>query len=341
MMRAARFHGMAEPVRVEDVEKPVTGDDEVIVAIRACGVCGSDIHFLEGMPVPGGIPITMGHEPSGVIESVGTGVSGWNPGDRVAITLGDGCGECHACRTSHPSACPSLTAPGLHIDGAFADFCRVPASSLVRVPDQVSFAAAAVATDCVATPYHALKCRGEIRAGETVAVIGAGGLGMQAIGLAKVLGAGMVIAADPSPAARERALAGGADEVVESAGQIRQVVPGGAGLILECVGLPETTSAGILGLAPGGRIVLVGVGMAPPPIPLPQAIFSLAEFSVLGAFASHKEDLEEVLALDAAGTIDIDASISHRFPLEKAPDALEMLMTKTGDPQRIVVEVGG
>ncbi|RIK05429.1 MAG: zinc-binding dehydrogenase [Acidobacteria bacterium] len=339
-MRAARFHGVGSPVRVEDVPRPEVGADEVLVEVKACGVCGSDIHFLEGMPVPGGLPLTLGHEPSGVVAELGSEVTQWSVGDRVALTLGDGCGECNACRSDHPSACPSLTAPGLHIDGAFADFCLVPATTLVKVPDNVSFAAAAVATDCVATPYHALRCRAQIQEGESVAVIGAGGLGTQAIALAKVLGAGTVVAADPSEVARERALGAGADAAVEGAGQIRQVLPDGAGLVLECVGLPETVSAGVLSLALGGRIVLVGVCMQPPPIPLPQAIFSLAEMTVYGAFASHKRDLEEVLALQSEGKIDIDGSISHRFPLEEAPAALEMLMSKEGDPQRIVVEIG-
>lgn len=337
-MRAARFHGAGNPVKVEEVPKPQPGEGEVLVEVKACGVCGSDIHFLEGMPVPGGLPITLGHEPSGVVAEVGQGVSDWSVGDRVALTLGDGCGKCHACLSDHPSACPSLTAPGLHIDGAFADYCLVPSTTLVRVPENVSFAAAAVATDCVATPYHALKCRAQLREGESVAVIGAGGLGTQAVALAKVLGAGTVVVADPSEAARARAIQVGADEAVENAGLIRQVLPEGAGLVLECVGLPETASAGVLAMAPGGRIVLVGVGMAPPQIPLPQAIFSLAELTVYGAFASHKRDLEEVLALQSAGKIDIDASISHRFPLDQTAEALEMLTSKEGDPQRIVVE---
>lgn len=339
-MRAARFHGAGDPVRIEDVPVPEVGEGQVLVEVKACGVCGSDIHFLEGMPVPGGLPITLGHEPSGIVAEVGKGVTEWSMGDRVALTLGDGCGTCHACRSDHPSACPSLTAPGLHIDGAFADYCLVPSTTLVRVPDSVSFAAAAVATDCVATPYHAIKCRAQMREGESVAIIGAGGLGTQAVVLAKVLGAGTVVVADPSEAARNRALAAGADEAVGDAGQIRQVLPEGAGLVLECVGLPETISAGILSIAPGGGIVLVGVGMTPPPIPLPQAIFSLAEMTVYGAFASHKSDLEAVLSLQAEGKIDIDGSISHRFPLEETSGALEMLMSKEGDPQRIVVEIG-
>ncbi len=229
-MRAVRWHGLPAGLRIDDVPVPEPGPSDVVVRVAACGICGSDVHFLEGMPVPGGTPLTLGHEPAGIIESVGAGVTGWSVGDRVAITLGAGCGECRTCRMGHPNACLALIAPGLHIDGAFAEAIRVPASTLVRVPDGVSLAAAAVATDCVASPYHALKCRAKVRPGEQVVVVGVGGLGSQAVRLAKVLGAERVVAVDRSETALARAAASGADatvlvrEGVDPVGEIRASV---------------------------------------------------------------------------------------------------------------------
>lgn len=345
MMKAARFHGMGQPVAIEEVAYPEAGPEDVILRVSACGVCGSDIHFLEGMPVPGGLPFTLGHEPAGVIESFGSAVRGWEAGERVAVTLGMGCGECRACQAGHPNACPSMKAPGLHYDGAFAEAIRVAADCLVRVPDNVPMTSAALATDCVATPYHALKCRARMREGERVAVIGAGGIGNQGVVFARHFGAEEIVAVDRSEIALERAIKAGAtatvkiEDGVDPTMAIRDAISGGADVALECVGIPETVSIAVRSLVGGGRAVAIGVGMLPPPIPIPQAFFCLAELSLLGSFASHKEDLAEVLELQASGAIDIETSISHRMPLDEAPEALEMLMSKRGDPQRIVVEV--
>lgn len=344
-MRAARFHGLAAGLRVEDVPYPTAGPDDVVVRVAACGVCGSDVHFFEDVPVPAPLPIVLGHEPAGVIESVGANVRAWKAGDRVAIHLGTGCGECATCRSGHGIACRTLRAPGLHFDGAFAEAIRVPTSCLVRVPDAVSLAAAAVATDCVASPYHALKCRAAVRPGETVVVIGVGGLGAMGVASATLLGAARVLAVDLSPTALERATKLGADVAIhvkpgeDVAAQIVLATGGGADVTLECVGVPETVSLGVRTLRPGGRLAIVGVGMQPPKIDLPQALFCIGEISVLGSFGSHREDLEEVLAYEASGRLDIAASISHRLPLERTAEAIEILRTKRGDPQRVVIEV--
>ncbi len=346
-MRAVRFHGAPAGLRVEEVPVGRPGADEVLVSVAACGLCGSDVHFLDGMPVPGPLPMTFGHEPAGTVAALGEGVTGWSLGDPVAITLCDGCGECRTCRAGAPEACPRLRAPGLHLDGAFADYIVVPSSTLLRIPPGVSMAAAAVATDCVASPYHALKCRGRLRAGEQVVVIGVGGLGSMAIVLARHLGAERVVAVDTSPTALERAARAGADatvlvptdrEATAISGELFGATDGGAEVVLECVGRPETASLGALALMPGGRLVLVGIGMEPPPIPYPQALFALLEYSVIGSFASHKEDLAEVLALAASGAIDIDAAISHRVALEEVPEGYDRLREHRGDPQRIVME---
>lgn len=344
-MLAARFHGMDVPIRLETLPYPVAGPGDVVVRVAACGICGSDVHFLEGMPVPKGLPVTLGHEPAGVIESVGEGVAEWAPGDRVALQLGNGCGRCRTCAAGHRNNCPQLIAPGLQIDGAFAEAIQVPAGCLVRVPDAVSLSAAAVATDCVATPYHALTCRAGLRPGERVAVIGTGGVGGQAVQLARVLGAGQVVAVDLAAVALDRARRMGATDTVQVAAdedaslRIREVTDGGADLVLECVGSPDLLAAGVRALAPGGRLIAVGVGMQAPRIDLPQALFSFSELAVIGSFGSHREDLETVLRLQAEGVIDIDASISHRLPLSAVGEGLEMLRTRRGDPQRIVVEM--
>ena len=344
-MRAARLHALGQNVRLEELPYPEPGPGEVVVRLAACGICGSDVPFLEGiMPVAAPLPMTLGHEPAGVVDTVGDGVIDWLPGDRVALHLSPGCGSCRPCLSGHPMSCHDMKAVGFHFDGGFADAACVPSGSLVRVPDEVSLVAAAVATACVATPYHALTCRGLLTAGESVAVIGVGGLGSMAVKLAAVLGAGEVVAVDRSPVALERAEALGATATVlveagDPTARIRSAVGDGADLVLECVGTADTVSIGVRSLVAGGRLVCVGVGMESPRIDLPQALFDMWELSVIGTMSSHPADLEEVLRLQAEGRIDIEEVVSHRFALEKVSDALEMLMTKRGDPQRIVIEI--
>ncbi len=342
-MRAARFYGPGTDIKIEEIPYPVPGPGEVVVRLAACGICGSDVHFLEGMPVPGGLPITLGHEPAGTVELLGEGVRDWKAGERVAVHIGAACGTCRVCVSGHANCCPQLKTAGLHIDGGFAEAIRVPTGTLVRVPKNVSFVAAGVATDCVATPYHALKCRAGLRPGERVAVIGCGGLGNQAVRLARVLGAERVVAVDVSTAALDRAARAGATQCIDASkddpsAAIRDATDG-ADVVIECVGTAETVAAGVRALRPGGRFVAVGVGMMPPGIDVPLAVFAFHELAVLGSFGSHPEDLQEVLRLEAAGTIDIEASISHRLRLDQVSEGLEMLRTKRGDPQRIVVEM--
>ena len=244
-------------------------------------------------------------------------------------------------------SCASLQVPGLHIDGAFAEAIRIPTDCLVRVPEGASLAAAAVATDCVATPYHALKCRGGMEGGERVAVIGVGGLGGQTMRLASVLGASQVVAVDISSAALERAKRFGATDTVlavpgeDPSPQIHALTGGGVDLAVECYGSPDTIAQSVNALDRGGTMVMVGVCMQPPRIDLPVGVLAIAEISVLGSFASHAEDLDEVLRMEANGTIDICSSITHRLPLDEVPEALEILRTKRGDPERIVIEMEG
>ena len=293
-IRAARFHGLGEGIRVEDVPYPKPGPGEVTIRVAACGICASDLHFLEGLPVPGGTPLTLGHEPSGIVEELGGGAARFLRGDRVAVTLDSGCGTCPTCRTGHANACPSLIAPGLHIDGAYAEVLRVPESTLVRVPDGVSLAAAGVATDCVATPYHGLMCRAQLKAGEQVAVFGCGGLGTQSVSIARVMGASDIVAVDVSQAALDHAVKAGATATVliepgeDPVPKIMDTLGNGVTLAVEAVGITETASAAARSLVPGGRVLLIGIGMMPPPVEIPQALFALWEHSLIGTFGSQR-----------------------------------------------------
>ena len=251
-MLAARLHrprggGEAEDVRVDEVPIPEPGPGQVLVRIAACGVCASDLHVAQGVTPHGPeLPQILGHEPAGIVAAVGDGVGDWREGDRVAFQMARPCNECAYCQAGRHSICPKVRIPGVDEDGAAAEYAVSDASFLVPVPSTIPFEQAAILTDAVATPYHALK-RGGVGDGVSVAVFGLGGLGMHAIQLAKMAGAGTVIGVDLDPVNLERAAEWGADEVVDAsdgkpASAIRKISGGGVDRSFEFVGHPDSVS---------------------------------------------------------------------------------------------------
>src|SRR5205823_10401051 len=156
-MRAARFVGPDQPIQIQHVDDPVPGRGEVLVRVEACGICASDLHLILGeMPSVAPLPLTMGHEASGVIGAVGREVPSWAPGDRVSVMGGKACGACPRCATGAMDECWNPQIMGFHYDGAWAEKVKVPYYAVAAVPDPVSFEHAAIACDAVATPYAAL-----------------------------------------------------------------------------------------------------------------------------------------------------------------------------------------
>jgi propanol-preferring alcohol dehydrogenase len=221
--------------------------------------------------------------------------------------------------------------------GGFAEQIALPASCLIRLPGTISSPVGAIASDAIATPLHALWTVGGLRAGETVVVIGAGGLGLHAIQLARLAGAACVVAVDPFEPAREAALAAGADAVLDPEADDQPVralrrVARGATLALECVGRSETVELGLSVLAAGGRLVVVGVGTARPSLP-PLARFIGTELSVHGSFGSTPAEIETVLDLIERGRLDVSRSVQREVPLNDAAS----IFSERGGPARTVI----
>src|SRR4051795_8575962 len=216
-MRAAVFDSASRELSIEDVPTPEPGPDEVLVRVAACGICLSDVHLIDGTlptPLPRVIP---GHESAGVIERAGSDVPDyWRPGRRVLMAGGKPCGECQNCvALGDPSRCLSFQVMGFGFNGAWAEYIVVPWLALVEVPEETPLEQAAILADAVATPYAALVERAAVRPAESVGLWGIGGLGVHAVQIARMLGAAPIIAFDPSPAARERALEFGADHALD------------------------------------------------------------------------------------------------------------------------------
>jgi len=340
-MKAARLIRPGQPLQIDEVAIPEPGADEVLIAVHACGLCGTDLHLaVEGSLPVERVPITLGHEAAGIIGAVGSGVRGWHEGDRVAFVPSASCGECRFCRVGRDSLCDASKVYGMARDGALADYVTVPARALVALPSAIPFDIGAIVTDAVATPFHALRARGQLRAGERVGVFGCGGLGSHAIQLAKMMGAAFVVAVDVDAAARERARRLGADLVVDAADDVPRAIrkaTGGLDLALEMVGIPQTVELAVRCLGKGGRAVIVGVGPGRPTLPM-LAAFVGKEQAIVGSFGMDRVDIEDLYALVAGGRLDLSGSVTARYALSDADAALQHLGRKEGGVVRIVVE---
>jgi len=283
-------------------------------------VCGTDRHIVAGelaVP-PGTIP---GHEIAGTVSRVGSEVEGWESGDRVACFGQVTCGVCPACIAGASNRCRRPAVLGMARPGGFAEQIALPPSCLIRLPETIASPIGAIASDAIATPLHALWTVGGLRAGETVVIVGAGGLGLHAIQLARLSGAACVVAVDPSEPARKAALIAGADAVFDPDGDdpvraLRRLAPG-ATLALECVGRAECVELGLSVLATGGRLVVVGVGTARPSLP-PLARFIGTELSVHGSFGSTPAEIQTVLDLIERGRLDVSRSVQREVTLDGA-----------------------
>ncbi|MCX5384239.1 zinc-binding dehydrogenase [Streptomyces sp. NBC_00083] len=306
-MKAIRFAGAGRPLNLETVPDPEPGPGWVVVDIEAAGLCHSDLHIMSGMDL-GDLtvksPVTLGHEGAGVISAIGDGVRGFEVGDRVGIAL-----------VTHPVEAARF-APGVGHDGAFAERELAHVSTLVHIPDNVTFAEAAVATDSVATAYHAVRTAGAVRRGCTVGVIGLGGLGLNGVRIAHLLGA-TVYGVDINPAAHGPALEAGAVECFQDAGQLAARHPD---VIVDFAGADSTAASAVQSVRPGGCVVLVGLGA--PVAAIPVASLVMRNVRLVGSLGASKDELREVYDLIASGAL---KPAVQEVPFTELPAAMDRL----------------
>ncbi|MBT2898619.1 zinc-binding dehydrogenase [Streptomyces sp. McG3] len=331
-MRAARLHLPSHTLAVEEVDRPVPGPGEVLVKVEAAGVCLSDVHLVDGTlsPLyPEGDTVTLGHEVAGTVAEPGPDVTGWPPGTRVVLQAG----EQRRGRTH---------TRGVDYDGGWAEYALATASTLVALPDALPFEQAAIIPDAVSTPWAAVTATGDVRAAEAVGVWGAGGLGAHAVQLLRAVGAHPVVAVDPAPAARRRALEFGADLALDPADPLfREKVlgaTGGVGLeaAFDFAGVPPVREQALTTLAPKGRLVLVGLTDQPLTVAR-GTLFSYLQHRILGHYGSEGHHVAQLVRLAEGGRLDFSRSITDILPLEDAAAAVRRTETKEGDPVRIVL----
>lgn len=326
-MEAMVLEEYGRPLVRREFPDPRPGEGEVLLRVRACGVCGTDVKISAGRIPTAKPPLVMGHEPAGEIVELGPGVQGFSPGDRVVVWIYVTCGACRFCRAGRAVLCPHVKRVGFERPGGFADLLVVPAANLVRVPDSLGDVEAAVLGCAVSTVYRALRTRAGVQRGETVMVMGVGGLGIHGVQMAKLSGA-TVIAVDVEEARLELARAYGADEVLLFRGgalgeQVRSLTGGyGADVILETVGLPETVRAAMSSLVPGGRLVMVGYHPAQPfSVESPELV--LNEVEIVGSRAMTRDELAGALDLVASGKL--QPVVTARYPLHDVNEVLDLL----------------
>ncbi|MAG30424.1 MAG: hypothetical protein CL908_05945 [Deltaproteobacteria bacterium] len=343
-MKAVRLYEGPE-VRVEEAPEPEVGAGQIRVAVEAAGVCGTDLHAARGGLPVSGLPVTMGHEGAGIVDAIGSGASGFAVGDRVLLLPSETCGECPACEAGHLGLCPGARILGMARDGTFAEKISVPVACALSLPDGIPFEHGAILADAVATAYHAVATRAGVTGGERIAVIGCGGVGYHAILIARLLGAKTIVAADASPGALRRAEAAGADRTVQvgevdARKAIRQAAgAGGPDLVIEYVGKKTTVELAMASVARGGRVVVGGVGLESPELG-PLVSFVGKEIGVMGSMGYTRAELARVIELAASGRLDLSRSITGRYPLERAVEALDDLASHRNDPVRLALLPG-
>ena len=203
-MKAVQLVTIGQPLEARDVAIPDIGVKEILVRVKAAGICRSDVHYRSGLGTVGSLPHTLGHEVSGVIETVGSNVKGLQTGQRVSLHYLVTCGECSMCRMGREQFCPRGKMIGKDVAGGYAEFISIPARNAVPLPDEVSFDHGAVLMCSTATVFHALR-KARLAPGESVAIVGVGGLGLSALQLALAFGATSVFAVDIDEAKLETA----------------------------------------------------------------------------------------------------------------------------------------
>jgi len=344
-MKAVRLIGVGQPLELHEVPRPPPGPGEVLVRVKAAGICHSDAHYRAGISPVHPLPLTLGHEVAGVIEAAGPGVDHGQPGDRVCVHYLATCGACSYCLKGNEQFCRQAAMIGKHRDGGYAEFLVMPARSVLKLPKAIPFTQGAILMCSSATSLHALN-QARLRPGETVAVFGVGGLGSSAIQLARAYGASAVYAVDIK--AKKLELAGrlgavGINALTVDAVEELQRMTGGRGVdvALELVGQPATMRQAVVCLAIKGRAVLAGITDKAFEI-LPYSQLLNKEAEIIGVSDHLAQELPLLLEWTAQGRLDLSGLVTRTVPLEAEPinAALDELQ-QFGEAVRVVIVPSG
>ncbi|MBE0478550.1 zinc-binding dehydrogenase [Candidatus Aerophobetes bacterium] len=318
-MKAVRLIRTGEPLQMQEVPLPRIGEKEVLVRIKAAGICHSDVHYRAGTSPVGPLPQTLGHEIAGIVEEVGSQVTSPKIGERVCIHYQLSCGSCYYCASGSEQFCKQGMMLGKHCDGGYAEYIAVPARNSIFLPEEVPFEQGAVLMCSSATCFHALR-KARLKAGETVAVFGTGGLGISAIQLARTFGALEVYGVDINEDKLKLAEKYGAIPVnskkEDPVAKIYRLTDSkGVDVALEVIGLPQTMRQAVQSLTVFGRAVLVGITDRPFEVDSYKDILG-KEAEVIGSSDHLLQELPLLIEFARRGKLDLSGVVTDKIPLE-------------------------
>lgn len=324
-MKAALYYKGEKALRIEEVPKPTPGPGEALVKVAACGVCHTDLHYLDhGVSTFKEPPMIPGHEISGIVETPGDGVKNVRAGDHVIIPAVLTCGQCPACRRGRENICENMLMVGNNINGGYAEYISVPAKDLIPLPKHLNLQNCSIIADALSTPFHAVVNRGEVKAGQVVSVFGCGGVGINVIQFAVLAGA-QVIAVDISDEKLELAKKLGAfatfnakEPKVDKA--VRKV-SGGCDIAFEVIGKPEVMLLAMATLKTGGRFVMVGYSAED--VSLSAARIMYREMDIRGSLGCRPVDYHTIVQLVDQGRVALEPLISNRYPIDNINRAFD------------------
>jgi len=327
-------------IAVETADVPAPGPNEALIRTLVAGVCGSDLHAARGRHPFVGLPYRPGHEVVGVVEATGSPISGCAPGQRVTVAPYLPCWSCKMCASGRENLCENLGFFGCgYIQGGMAEHFTVPADRLFPVADALDDHAAAL-IEPLATPVHAVRLAGEV-AGRSVAVLGAGTIGLLTLAVLRARGAGKVVSTDPNPRKRDRAAALGADATIDArtpdvAGQVRKELGGSADVVIDCVAVQSSMNQAIAIADKGGTVVVVGVPAADVTVPL--SIVQDHQIRIQGSATYLPEDFKDSAGLLRAGAVRAADFVTATRPLAQVAEAFEL--ASSGNHVKVLVTVG-
>lgn len=321
-MKAVRLIKTGDPLELQEIPIPKIGPRDILVKVKAAGICHSDAHYRSGISMIADLPLTLGHEVAGIVERIGAEVITVMPKDRVCLHYLLSCENCYYCASGNEQFCSHARMLGHHIDGGYAEYIAVPARNALPIPVTLSFEDAATLMCASATAFHALL-KARIKPGDRVAVFGIGGLGFSAVQLAKIMGAKEVFAVDINP--EKLALAADSFGVVPINGQKEQVVAilkqrtGGRGVdvALELIGLPATQKQAVSCVGPMGRVVFVGLAKEPITLDSYRDILG-NEVELIGSNDHCLHELPKLLGYADQSILDVSKVVGQCIPLDAA-----------------------
>jgi L-iditol 2-dehydrogenase len=331
-------------LQLTDMEMPVAGPGDLLVRVKACGICGSDVHGYDlstGRRIP---PIVMGHEAAGVVESVGSGVRDFAAGDRVTFDSMVSCGACGFCRAGEINLCDNRMVLGVSCGdyrrhGCFAEYVTVPSRIAYKLPEGLSFEHAAMA-EAVSIAVHAVNRAGRIL-GKSCVVIGAGMIGQLTVQVLRAAGCGVLVATDMDEGRLTRAGQSGADQLMKAdtpdlAARVQALTGGrGADLVFEAVGATSPVQAAIACARKGGTVVLIG--NTSPKIELPLQAVVTRELTLLGTCGSQGE-YPACLEMMVRGLVKVQPLISAVAPLSEGPSWFERLYAHEPGLMKVILK---